>query len=238
MPPFVAKAANAAGTELELPAKVQELLAGQTPSSILPHDPLGSTQVPLTLGKHCISGVAQLTWIVHVTRHVDRHATDECCDSGPDGELPEALQRLEPQILEMVCSEILEGGSGCTVSWDDIAGQDRAKRLVQELVVWPMLNPHLFKVLGNSPSAHRVMTLPCLRIVDIESAYASQRANYPSRSLSEGSTARTPTQTLRTYNQMQRKPGRLCEGSYLACRGPGRLPRGCCCSGRQAQGRP
>ena len=46
----------------------------------------------------------------------------------------------------MVCSEILEGGASCTVSWDDIAGQDRAKRLVQELVVWPMLNPHLFTV--------------------------------------------------------------------------------------------
>ncbi len=61
------------------------------------------------------------------------------------------MQRLEPQILEMVCSEILEGGSGCTVSWDDIAGQDRAKRLVQELVVWPMLNPHLFKVRGPYP---------------------------------------------------------------------------------------
>eukprot|EP00891_Asterochloris_glomerata_P000599 jgi/Astpho2/599/e_gw1.00013.73.1_t len=30
------------------------------------------------------------------------------------------------------------------VSWEDIAGQDDAKRLVQELVVWPMLNPHLF----------------------------------------------------------------------------------------------
>ena len=46
--------------------------------------------------------------------------------------------------MEMVCSEILDGKS--SVQWDDIAGQDQAKRLVQELVVWPMLNPHLFKV--------------------------------------------------------------------------------------------
>lgn len=36
------------------------------------------------------------------------------------------------------------------VSWDDIAGQETAKRLVQELVVWPMLNPHLFKVCGDA----------------------------------------------------------------------------------------
>lgn len=36
MPPFVAKAATAAGAELELPAKVQELLAGRPPRIILP----------------------------------------------------------------------------------------------------------------------------------------------------------------------------------------------------------
>ncbi|KAL3137273.1 hypothetical protein ABBQ32_006818 [Trebouxia sp. C0010 RCD-2024] len=63
--------------------------------------------------------------------------------AGPDGELPEALQKLEPAILELVCNEIVERGGH--VQWDDIAGQDQAKCLVQELVVWPMLNPHLFK---------------------------------------------------------------------------------------------
>lgn len=82
---------------------------------------------------------------------------------GPDGELPEALQRLDPQILEMVCSEILEGGSGCSVSWDDIAGQDRAKRLVQELVVWPMLNPHLFKVCCPYEFTHPCKACLCAR---------------------------------------------------------------------------
>ena len=64
--------------------------------------------------------------------------------AGPDGELPEVLQKLEPAILELVCNEIVEAGG--RVQWDEIAGQDQAKRLVQELVVWPMLNPHLFKV--------------------------------------------------------------------------------------------
>jgi SpoVK/Ycf46/Vps4 family AAA+-type ATPase len=47
-------------------------------------------------------------------------------------------------MLELVCNEIVEQGGH--VQWNDIAGQDQAKRLVQELVVWPMLNPHLFKV--------------------------------------------------------------------------------------------
>lgn len=67
-----------------------------------------------------------------------------CETIGPDGELPAALQKVEPAMLELVCNEIVEQGGH--VQWSDIAGQDQAKRLVQELVVWPMLNPHLFKV--------------------------------------------------------------------------------------------
>ena len=63
---------------------------------------------------------------------------------GPSGELPEALQKVDPAMLELVCNEIVEQGGA--VQWSDIAGQEQAKRLVQELVVWPMLNPHLFKV--------------------------------------------------------------------------------------------
>ena len=59
------------------------------------------------------------------------------------------------QILEMICSEILEGHAGSAVAWDDIAGQQQAKRLVQELIVWPMLNPHLFKA-WHPPFASRV----------------------------------------------------------------------------------
>lgn len=67
--------------------------------------------------------------------------------AGPNGELPEALQKYDPQIIEMVCSEVLHASAN--VQWDDIAGQDAAKRMVQELVVWPMLNPHLFTVSLN-----------------------------------------------------------------------------------------
>ena len=64
--------------------------------------------------------------------------------AGPDGEMPEALAKLDPKIVEQVCNEVMD--SGANVSWEDIAGQGPAKRLIQELVVWPMLNPHLFKV--------------------------------------------------------------------------------------------
>ena len=37
--------------------------------------------------------------------------------------------------------------AGASVSWDDIAGQDAAKRLIQEVICWPAMNPHIFKVL-------------------------------------------------------------------------------------------
>lgn len=46
--------------------------------------------------------------------------------------------------MELVCNEILDRRAG--VQWEDIAGQQDAKCLVQELVVWPMLNPDLFTV--------------------------------------------------------------------------------------------
>ncbi|GMH37221.1 hypothetical protein BSKO_05094 [Bryopsis sp. KO-2023] len=62
---------------------------------------------------------------------------------GPDGELPEEIQKLDPNLVETICSEVMDVGGA--VEWDDIAGQEAAKQLVQELVVWPMLNPHLFK---------------------------------------------------------------------------------------------
>ncbi|KAK9817994.1 hypothetical protein WJX72_005483 [[Myrmecia] bisecta] len=63
--------------------------------------------------------------------------------AGPDGEMPEALQKLDPKLVEQVCNEVMD--SSANVRWEDIAGQAQAKRLIQELVVWPMLNPHLFK---------------------------------------------------------------------------------------------
>jgi hypothetical protein len=67
-----------------------------------------------------------------------------CVRAAPDGELPEELARLDAQLLEQVCNEVMH--SGGLVQWDDIAGQFHAKQLVQEMVVWPMMNPHIFKV--------------------------------------------------------------------------------------------
>ena len=58
--------------------------------------------------------------------------------------MPEELAKLDPRLIETICHEVVDAGHG--VSWDDIAGQEAAKRLIQEVVVWPMRNPDLFQV--------------------------------------------------------------------------------------------
>lgn len=71
--------------------------------------------------------------------------------------MPEELARLEPALLEQVCNEVMH--SGGLVHWDDIAGQAAAKQMVQEMVVWPMLNPHIFQVWGPTPPGSACCTL-------------------------------------------------------------------------------
>jgi len=58
--------------------------------------------------------------------------------------LPKELASLEPRLIDLVCAECLPTDGSHGVRWDDIAGQEEAKSLVQELVVWPLLNPGLF----------------------------------------------------------------------------------------------
>ncbi|QDZ24120.1 ATPase family AAA domain-containing protein [Chloropicon primus] len=69
-------------------------------------------------------------------------------DRSPDGEIPEEIMKLDAQLVESVCNDIMERTG---VSWSDIVGQEDAKRLVQEMVVWPMLNPNLFKGARSPP---------------------------------------------------------------------------------------
>jgi AAA+ superfamily predicted ATPase len=62
----------------------------------------------------------------------------------PNGEpVPECIRKLEPHLVQRICDEILEVPRG--VSWDDIAGLEHAKAVVQEVAVWPLLAPELFR---------------------------------------------------------------------------------------------
>ena len=67
---------------------------------------------------------------------------------GPDGEIPEAVQKLDPNIVNMVCNDVMERPN---INWDDIVGQDDAKQLIREMVVWPILNPGLFSGVRTPP---------------------------------------------------------------------------------------
>lgn len=69
--------------------------------------------------------------------------TYELLGLDPEDELPDELSRIDPRMIEQVCNEVID--SSASVAWEDIAGQDAAKRLIQEVVVWPMMNPDIFK---------------------------------------------------------------------------------------------
>lgn len=56
---------------------------------------------------------------------------------------------LEDHIINKIESEILN--SALNTSWDDIAGLENAKRIIKEIVVWPMLRPDLFTGLRGPP---------------------------------------------------------------------------------------
>ena len=73
--------------------------------------------------------------------------------SGEDLRLPECenelLKNIEPKMIEQIKNEIMDSGS--KVFWDDIAGLEYAKRIIQEVVVIPMLRPELFTGLRQPP---------------------------------------------------------------------------------------
>ena len=66
-------------------------------------------------------------------------------ERSPDGEVPESLKLV---ARGSICNDIMENTGVC---WTDIVGQGEAKQLVKEMVVWPMLNPNLFKGARSPP---------------------------------------------------------------------------------------
>lgn len=66
-----------------------------------------------------------------------------------DQEVDERLKNIEPKMVELIRSEIMDNGP--VVNWDDIAGLEFAKTAIQEAVVWPMLRPDIFTGLRRPP---------------------------------------------------------------------------------------
>lgn len=75
----------------------------------------------------------------------------------PDGAGPtepahpgdERLKSLEPKMIELIMSEIVDHGP--PVGWEDIAGVEFAKATIKEIVVWPMMRPDIFTGLRGPP---------------------------------------------------------------------------------------
>ena len=62
----------------------------------------------------------------------------------PNGEpIPETLLKMDRDIVDRVVAEILE--TPTTIKWETIAGLEHAKAAVQELAVWPLMKPELFR---------------------------------------------------------------------------------------------
>ncbi|KAJ2074937.1 Fidgetin-like protein 1 [Coemansia sp. RSA 922] len=59
------------------------------------------------------------------------------------------LKNIEPRMIEMVENEILTATQ--TVTWDDIAGLNQAKRAVHMAVIYPLLRPELFQGIRAPP---------------------------------------------------------------------------------------
>ncbi|XP_066210317.1 fidgetin-like protein 1 [Saccopteryx leptura] len=69
--------------------------------------------------------------------------------SEPAQPVDERLKSLEPKMVELIMSEIMDHGP--PVHWDDIAGVEFAKATIKEIVVWPMLRPDIFTGLRGPP---------------------------------------------------------------------------------------
>ncbi|KAM3961838.1 fidgetin-like protein 1 [Aphomia sociella] len=61
----------------------------------------------------------------------------------------ERLKHIDPKMIELIESEIIDKGT--PVGWDDIAGLQMAKSVIQEAVVWPLLRPDIFTGLRRPP---------------------------------------------------------------------------------------
>lgn len=52
-------------------------------------------------------------------------------------------------MVELIESEIMDKAS--TLTWDDIAGLEFAKKTINEIIIWPMQRPDLFKGIRAPP---------------------------------------------------------------------------------------
>lgn len=70
-------------------------------------------------------------------------------DGPPEEPEDERMKNLDPRMVEMIENEIME--KDCKITWDDIAGLEFAKKTINEIIIWPMLRPDIFKGIRAPP---------------------------------------------------------------------------------------
>ncbi|XP_011298238.1 fidgetin-like protein 1 [Fopius arisanus] len=61
----------------------------------------------------------------------------------------ERLKNIDQKMIELIRNEIMDGGA--TVEWDDVAGLEGVKKIIKEIVVFPILRPDIFTGLRRPP---------------------------------------------------------------------------------------
>jgi len=61
----------------------------------------------------------------------------------------ERYKNLDPRMVELIENEIME--KQLNVKWDDIAGLEKAKKIIHEIIIWPMLRPDIFTGIRAPP---------------------------------------------------------------------------------------
>ena len=61
----------------------------------------------------------------------------------------ERYKNLDPKMVELIENEIME--RQIKITWEDIAGLEQAKKNIQEIIIWPMLRPDIFKGIRAPP---------------------------------------------------------------------------------------
>ena len=89
-----------------------------------------------------------------------------------DEEIPEQYKGIDPKLIESIENDIV--GANINVKWEDIAGLEFAKRTCQEIVVLPIISPHLFSGLRRLPKGLLLFGPPGTGKTLIGKAIASQ----------------------------------------------------------------
>ncbi|OZJ04954.1 hypothetical protein BZG36_01737 [Bifiguratus adelaidae] len=79
----------------------------------------------------------------------NNHSSSVTTISAEEEIVDERLRNIDPKMIEMIKNEIMDTSPSLT--WDDIAGLDHAKKTIQEAVTWPMLRPDIFTGLRGPP---------------------------------------------------------------------------------------